>query len=121
MAPSPTLSTGEGLRRCLWGLTSRMLLGPLISPVSSVLPVQWARQAGGSSPERDSARGIGVDSGGHVYVAGGIFDAFQHEEFFLARYDNAGALEWVQPSDAGTSGYDLYGTGLAVDSAGNSF
>jgi len=82
---------------------------------------QWARQAGGNSTERDSARGIGVDSAGHVYVAGGIFDAFQHEEFFLARYDNAGALEWVQPSDAGTSGYDLYGTGLAVDSAGNSF
>ena len=47
--------------------------------------------------------------------------ALQGEEFFLAKYGNAGAVQWVQQSDAGTTGYDLYGTGLAVDSSGNCY
>src|ERR1051326_5883918 len=32
--------------------------------------LQWARRAGGDSPERDGGRGIGVDNAGNVYVTG---------------------------------------------------
>lgn len=93
---------------------------------------QWVKRAGSSGPYFDQGRGIGVDAAGNVYVTGGFhgnadFDTFpvstsQNMAFFLAKYtnNNAGAVQWVQKSTGG-AGEGVYGTGLAVDSAGNSY
>ena len=92
--------------------------------------LQWAWRAGGNSPNWDVGRGIGVDTNGNVYVTGGFYGPadFGHtnlagspagrEEFFLAKYDSAGTVQWVRPSAGGSR---VYGTGLAVDSAGNCY
>src|ERR1700690_1454928 len=60
--------------------------------------LQWANRAGGSSANRDAGRGIGVDTDGNVYVAGGYYGpadfgsinlaASASQVFFLAKYDN---------------------------------
>ena len=42
------------------------------------------------------------------------------KEFFLAKYDSTGTVQWVQQSSGGNTG-DVYGTGLAVDGAGNCY
>jgi hypothetical protein len=90
--------------------------------------LQWAQRAGGSSANRDAGRGIGVDTNGNVYVTGGYYGpanfgsinlpASPSQDFFLAKYNNAGTVQWVQQ---GVGGQDVYGTGLAVDGAGNSY
>jgi hypothetical protein len=91
--------------------------------------LQWARRAGGSSPDWDVGRGIGVDNGGNVYVTGGFYGnadfgtfsltANQDEDFFLAKYNSSGVVQWVRQSAGG--GYSAYGTDLAVDGAGNCY
>ena len=90
--------------------------------------LQWAQRAGGGSADRDAGRGIGVDTNGNVYIAGGYYgpanfgdidlpDSFS-QNFFLAKYDSAGTVQWVQP---GVGSQDVYSTGLAVDGAGNAY
>jgi hypothetical protein len=92
--------------------------------------LQWARRAGGTS--MSSGRGIGLDASGNVYVAGGFYGpadfgsfnltATQSEEFFLAKYNSLGAVEWVQQSFGNVAGENgVYATGLAVDAAGNCY
>ena len=107
--------------------------------------LQWAQRAGSDTPPgtathdegRDAGRGIGVDSAGSVYVTGGFFGhadfgsfnlaALMNKEFFLAKYDNSGRVQWVRQSAGGNgmsgSGWSdgVYGTGLAVDGAGNCY
>lgn len=88
----------------------------------------WAQQAGGSSGSENVGRGIGVDTNGNVYVTGGFYSPADfgslnlptspYEEFFLAKYDSVGTVQWVQQS---IGGYAVEGTGLAVDSAGNCY
>jgi hypothetical protein len=90
--------------------------------------LQWAQRDGDSSTNFDYGRGVGVDTNGNVYVAGGFvgpaefggtnLPATQDEEFFLAKYDSEGTVQWVQQS---VGGYGVYGTGLAVDGAGNCY
>ena len=89
--------------------------------------LQWAQRAGGYST--NYARAVGVDANGNVYVTGSAYGPANFgginltgssgQNFFLAKYNNAGAIQWVQPSSGGSS--DVYGIGLAVDSAGNSY
>ena len=91
--------------------------------------LQWAQRAGGSSPNLNNGRGIGADTNGNVYVTGGFYGpadfgsfnlpASGYEQAFLAKYNSAGTVEWVQQS--GSGGSDVYGTGLAVDGAGNCY
>jgi hypothetical protein len=91
--------------------------------------LQWAQRAGGSPGNFNFGQGVGVDDNGNVYVTGGFngpadFGSFNlpsdgSQEFYLAKYDNAGAVQWVQQS-LGAYG-EAYGTGLAVDGAGNSY
>ena len=88
----------------------------------------WARSGGGDTVEWDAGRGIGVDDAGNVYVTGQFhgdadFDGlpltgFGNSQFFLAKYDTDGRLQWVRQS---TGGETHYGTGLAVDGAGNCY
>lgn len=89
--------------------------------------LQWVQRAGGTSS--NYGRGVGTDTNGNVYVAGtyqgpasfnGVnLPATSGEEFFLAKYNNAGAVQWVQ-SSAGGSDQNI-GIGLTVDGAGNSY
>ena len=90
--------------------------------------LQWARRAGGSPANLNFGRGAGVDTNGNVYVTGGVLGPAQFgssnlpasssEVFFLAKYNNAGTVQWVQ---TGVGGQSVYGTALAVDGAGNSY
>lgn len=92
---------------------------------------QWARKAGGGSAGQfDQATALAADAAGNVYLAGvfasatasfnngtaldnrGGFDAF------LARFDAAGGLQWVQQI-GGVQ--DDRANGLAVDAAGNAY
>ncbi len=90
----------------------------------------WVRQAGGPTPAWNMGRGVGTDLIGNVYVTGGfsgdvtfgttVVSALEATEFFLAKYDKTGVIQWVRQS-VGGHGDGVYGTGLAVDSAGNSY
>jgi hypothetical protein len=91
--------------------------------------VIWARKAGGTL--NDQARGVAVDRGGNVFVIGDYLSASPafgavtltnasagSGDVFLAKYDNAGNLLWV--NRAGGISTDL-GYGIAVDSTGSVF
>lgn len=111
-----------------------------VAKYNSAGSLQWARRAGGNTPSqagirdqgRDAGRGIGVDSAGNVYVTGGFFGtsdfgntnltATGGRQFFLTKYDSAGTVQWARQSGGGNGGSDgIYGTGLVVDGAGNSY
>ena len=91
---------------------------------NSIGGLQWVQRAGGTSI--NYGRGIGTDTSGNIYVTGGYYGpanfgstnlpAASGGNFFLAKYNNAGAVQWVQASVGGSS--DVYGIGLAVDGAG---
>jgi hypothetical protein len=97
----------------------------------------WVQQAGSDTPSWNGGRGIGVDTNGNVYVTGQFFgnasfgtnivSALTNQEFFLAKYDSSGTVQWVRQSTGGNGtsclGWSdgVYGTGLAVDGAGNSY
>ncbi|MCC6822090.1 MAG: SBBP repeat-containing protein [Verrucomicrobia subdivision 3 bacterium] len=92
--------------------------------------LQWVRRAGGNSSARDGGRGIGVDDARNVYVTGEFvgdadFGAFNlsapaKQEFFLVKYDTTGTVKWARQS-VSAAGNNVYGTGLAVDAAGNTY
>lgn len=68
--------------------------------------LQWVHHAGG--PQVDHAYGVAVDSDGNSYLTGQaddgattVFDTitlapFGNEAVFLAKYDAAGAIQWVE-------------------------
>jgi len=94
--------------------------------------LQWVEQAGGTAANTeyysDVARGVGVDGAGNVYVTGGFMGdaAFgpinlpgqNYQDFYLAKYNSGGTPVWVRQGVA--SGEVAYGTGMVVDSSGNS-
>ncbi|HEX5400515.1 MAG TPA: SBBP repeat-containing protein [Verrucomicrobiae bacterium] len=98
-----------------------------VAKYNSTGALQWVQQAGGTYT--NYGRAVGADNHGNVYVTGGYhgpanfsglnLPAISGEGFFLAKYDNAGTVEWVQSSTGGSD--DVYGIGLAVDGAGNSY
>ena len=91
--------------------------------------LQWVQSAGGTAGHQNTGNGIGIDTNGNVYFTGGAYGladfgisnlpASQYESFFLAKYNNSGAVQWIQPSAGGTG--NILGTGMAVDGAGNSY
>jgi hypothetical protein len=99
-----------------------------IAKYDSTGALKWARRAGSASVNQDTGRGVGVDGAGNVYVTGGFAGAADFgsitlpdngsEEFFLAKYNGQGVVQWVQQSVGGS---EVYGLGLAVDNFGNSF
>lgn len=98
-----------------------------VAKYNSNAALQWVQRAGGTFT--NYGRAINVDANGNIYVTGGYqgpasFDgvnlpATSGEQFFLAKYDSAGAVQWVRTSTGGSD--DNYGIGLAVDSAGDSY
>lgn len=83
---------------------------------------QWTHQRGGSTSE--TARALGVDAAGDVYVAGETDGAFDGGTFaggadaFLVKLDSAGAWQWTRLRGGG--GYDRVYAG-AVDADGNAY
>jgi hypothetical protein len=100
-----------------------------VAKYNSAGALQWARRAGGSVGNFNYGRGIGVDTNGNIYVEGGYqspatfgsinLPATLGEEFFHAKYNSAGAVQWVRTSTGGSD--DNNGVGLTVDSSGNSY
>lgn len=85
----------------------------------------WSRTGGGSLIDR--GYGVATDQAGNCYVTGSYqstdaeFDGIKlpqrgNYDLFVAKYDPAGKLVWVET--AGGVGYD-YGHGVAVDSRGD--
>ena len=105
-----------------------------VAKYNSAAALQWAHRAGGSTGGNSAyltgGRGVGVDTNGNVYVAGGFYgpadfgnitlpgSAAGYEECFLAKYDNTGAIQWARQSGGGTG---VQAEGLAVDGAGNCY
>ena len=91
--------------------------------------LQWAQRAGGTVGNQNTGKGAGIDANGNVYVTGGVYGsanfgginlpASSLGDFFLAKYDNSGVVQWVRQSAGGVG--NICGTGLAVDGAGNSY
>lgn len=100
-----------------------------VAKYNSAGALQWAQRAGGGAGNFNYGRGIGTDTNGNIYVTGGYqspatfgginLPATSGEEFFFAKYNSAGAVQWVQTSTGGSD--DNNGIGLTVDSSGNSY
>ncbi len=104
-----------------------------IAKYASSGALQWVRQAGGTNAGWEYGRGVGVDAAGNVYFTGGflgtaahfgsinmgILGSVQGDTYFLAKYDSSGTPLWVK-APSNTTG-ETYGTGIAVDSGGNSY
>jgi len=98
-----------------------------LAKYNSAGALQWAQRAGGTN--FNNGRGIGADTNGNVYVTGGVYGPATfgsinlpvslYENFFLAKYNNAGAVQWVRQSAGGVG--NIYGTDLVADGAGNSY
>ncbi len=94
----------------------------------------WVREADGAARDFVEGREIAVDAQGNAFVTGCYRDratfgsgnnavtltpeAGVRSDLFLARYDSAGELLWVE--DAGSDETDQ-GNGVAVDSGGNAW
>ena len=99
-----------------------------VAKYNSTGALQWAQRAGGTSTNMNTGRRVGVDTNGNVYVAGHVYGpaafgginlpASANQNFFLAKYNPTGGVQWVQQSIAG---YDIRCKGLAVDEVGNSY
>jgi hypothetical protein len=85
--------------------------------------LQWNTFLGGSGDDR--GRGIAVDTGGNVYVAGYSYATWGSpvrsyaggaSDAFAAKLNGSGTLQWN--TFLGSSGYDC-GFGIAVDTSGN--
>jgi len=95
---------------------------------------QWAKGYG--APKMDGIKAIATDAQGNVYVTGyytghvsigaQALDSIGGLDFFVAKFDRAGAIQWAKY--AGTSGgggndsafdKDEVGTAIALDAQGN--
>ena len=119
---SPTLAFGAH------SLTNRGSSDIFLVQYSVSGQVLWARQAGGTLDE--GANSLAVDAAGNLYAAGDYFStnltfgavqATNHSpagatsDLFLAKYDAAGALQWVKTG--GGTNHDA-ARSVTVDAAG---
>ena len=92
----------------------------IITKVNSSGVLQWTRRLGISTGQTFSV-GIGVDSGGSVYVGGytQLDSATDKYAFLVAKYNTSGTIQWQKKL------YQSFGNnivqGFYVDSGGNCF
>lgn len=102
--------------------TSEGLGDIFIAKYNSAGTVLWGRRAGGASD--DSGFALATDASGNVYITGYFDDTATFgnstvrgtEDIFVAKYNDSGAVLWVQR--AGGASAD-YGRGIAMDASGN--
>ena len=94
-----------------------------VSSLSS-LSLEWSYQLGTAG--FDSGNDVALDGSGGIYLAGtagyGALNGgpdIQEYDMFLVKLDSAKNQIWVQR--VGPSGYDSYGTSVALDPQGNPF
>ena len=114
------------------GLTSRGVSDIYVAKYNASGAFQWVQQAGctedgnDEDDSYDEGLGIAVDRIGSVYVTGSFsapaatfgttnLYAGNVRDFFLAKYDSDGALQWVRKSPESSR----RGVGLALDEAGD--
>jgi hypothetical protein len=103
--------------------------GPL-APSPAIAQATWAEAIAGNSADR--GRDLAVDDAGNSYVTGFFSDSPDFDgdgqadatsagdyDIFVAKYNNAGTLQWVSTA-GGSAGRDR-GVGIALDDAGNSY
>jgi uncharacterized delta-60 repeat protein len=84
--------------------------------------LQWTRQMGADSVFT-TASSVAVDASGNSYVAGGTFGGLNGnsltgtEDFFIAKYNTSGTLQWV--TQLGPSSQYCLADGIALDPSGN--
>ena len=100
-----------------------------VAKYNSAGALQWVQRAGGTAGNQNTGNSIGLDANRNVYVTGCVYGSASFgninlpasgvKGIFLAKYNSAGMVQWVRYSYGVYD--DLYGTGLAVDGAGNSY
>ena len=115
--------------RMLLGFTLFMSMKSNISAHAQDL--MWAKRAGGTDSE--IGHDIAVDASGNIYVTGTmrgsatfgpgetnetIVTSAGLDDFFVAKYNSAGALLWVKR--AGSTNFDD-GYGIGIDASGNCY
>jgi uncharacterized protein (AIM24 family) len=93
--------------------------------------VQWVQTAGGTS--LDSSSEIALDTSGNVFITGSFEETASfgnisktsagNADIFVTKYDNSGAVQWVQTAGGTSSPISVSdrGTGIVVDANGNAF
>jgi hypothetical protein len=89
----------------------------------------WTRLHGSALVET-IGYGISTDSSGNVYITGSAQGAMDGETFptdaggtavFLIKYDSSGNRQWTKLRGLASTTSETWGTGIAVDSTGNSY
>ncbi len=141
MPHANNMAYGEGITVDMWGnvyvcgnfvdtlkidtivLRPRGLTDCFIAKFDSALNFLWAKSAGSINGD-DRATGIVADTNGFVnltgqFIGSALFDSTAvfstgNGDYFVARYDSAGTLQWVR------NGGDI-AESIALDNAGNIF
>ncbi|MCE7954107.1 MAG: hypothetical protein DYH00_00405 [Bacteroidetes bacterium CHB6] len=105
-------------------LTSKGYYDIFLAKYSPEGQLVWIQQEGGS--DLDEGNGIVLDKDGNIYITGyftseadfgGIkMKSSGDRDFFLAKFDNNGKINWIQTSEGVNS---EYGKALALDNNGN--
>lgn len=110
-------------------LTSAGNLDNIVAKYDNAGNLIWIRD--GKSVSQVSSRGIALDDNANVFIAGYFgsttvdsvnFDGFKiltngGRDIFLAKYNNAGEIQWAQSAGSSSSGEE--GRGLTIDLDGN--
>jgi len=96
----------------------------------------WANQAAVMDSDYTEGQGVAVDGAGNTYAIGtfsgtAIFGVGEANEtvltsaagfdIFVTKYGRDGSLLWARRAGSGTGFLDDFGSGIAVDRAGNSY